>query len=265
MNQESGIKEKKVSKPVIASEFTLKKTEGKQSQDLTAVKTGTASSQVPRSDKKAKKALESSLTIEVMDVKGGKKTMTLPQAVFAAKVNKPLMAQAVRVYLANQRMGTAKTKSRGEVQGSTRKIYRQKGTGRARHGSIRAPIFVHGGVVFGPVPHDYSLNLPKKMKKQALFSALTSKRMDGVIKVVSGLDSIEGKTKVMADILKKLAISSKNQTLLVLSAKSENVHRTARNIKRIVIMPISQLNTYDVLKSTTIVFMQQAVEALAQK
>ena len=116
------------------------------------------------------------LNIDVFDIKGKNVgSISLPESIFKAKVNPQVVAQAVRVYLANQRQGTSSTKTRGEVQGSTRKIYRQKGTGRARHGSIRAPIFVHGGVAFGPKPRDFSLKIPSKIKQQALFSAFSSK------------------------------------------------------------------------------------------
>ena len=129
----------------------------------------------------------------------------LPKEVFGAKVNNSLMAQAVRVYLANQRMGTASTKNRGEITGSTKKIWRQKGTGRARHGSRKAPIFVGGGVAFGPRTRDYSLKIPKKMKKAALFSALSFRQNNREIKVVTGLENISPKTKFMAQVIKKLA------------------------------------------------------------
>ena len=107
------------------------------------------------------------LTVDVYDTRGKVvEKMHLPKDIFGVDVNQQLIAQAVRVYLANKRQGTVSTKTRGEVTGSTRKIYRQKGTGRARHGSIRAPIFVHGGLVFGPKPRDYSMKFPKKMRKQ---------------------------------------------------------------------------------------------------
>src|SRR5258708_225116 len=116
------------------------------------------------------------VSVDVIGVDGkvsGK--VSLPGEMFGEKVNKTLLAQAVRVYLANQRQGNASTKTRGEVDGSTAKIYRQKGTGRARHGSKRAPIFVKGGLVFGPKPRDFSLALPQKMKRKALFGALSAK------------------------------------------------------------------------------------------
>ena len=193
--------------------------------------------------------------------------VALPKEVFGAKVNDNLMAQAVRVYLANQRMGTASTKNRGEVRGSTRKIWRQKGTGRARHGSRKAPIFVGGGVAFGPRPRDYSLKMPKKMKKAALFSALSLKNQNGEIKVVTGFEKLEPRTKIMAQVVKKLGFDSKKiNVLLVLPDKAkngfENVFRAGRNIEGLKILNADVLNTYEVLDNSSILFMKDAVEAV---
>ncbi|MBP9719366.1 MAG: 50S ribosomal protein L4 [Candidatus Levybacteria bacterium] len=207
---------------------------------------------------------EATMSIDVFDVKGGKTTMTLPAEVFGVKINKPLMAQAVRVYLANQRTGTAKSKTRGEVQGSTRKIYQQKGTGRARHGGIRAPLFVGGGVAHGPRPHDFTLSFPKKMRRLALFSALSSKKADGAIKIVKGMASVEAKTKAMLAVMKTLGMAEKkNQVMVVLPEKAEAmtaVFRSARNIAGVTLMTVNQLNTYEVLKTKTLLFMQEAIE-----
>lgn len=194
----------------------------------------------------------SPLSVAVVGIDGkpaGK--MVLPKELFAANINKPLMAQAVRVYLANQRQGTASTKTRGEVEGSTRKIYRQKGTGRARHGAIRAPIFVGGGIVFGPKPRDYHLDLPKKMKRAALASALTSKRTDVII--VDGFSDIK-KTKLMAGALASVGASGK--TLLVTDAGG---HRAARNIASVDIMPMTNLHAYAVISHQKLVFMKEAL------
>ncbi len=203
-------------------------------------------------------------SVDLYDLSGkvtGK--VTLPAVIFAAKENKPLVAQAVRVYLANQRKGTVSTKSRGEVQGSTRKIYRQKGTGRARHGSNRAPIFVHGGVAFGPKPRDYSLKLPQKMKRVALFSALSAKVKDGEIKVISGLASIEPKTKVMAQLMKQLSSDAKKRNVLLITEKdTENISRAAKNLEGISYTAASRLNVYDVLTSKMLILMQESVAML---
>lgn len=195
------------------------------------------------------------LNAPVMGIDGKRKgRITLPKELFGAKVNKALLAQAVRVYLANQRAGTASTKTRGQVEGSTRKIYRQKGTGRARHGAIRSPIFVGGGIVFGPKPRDFSLKMPQKMRRAALASALTSKLTDVII--VDGLGEIE-KTKVMARTL--TAVGATGKTLLV---TSKGGNRAARNIAQVDVTPANMLNAYGVLSHQKLVFTKDAIKNL---
>lgn len=217
---------------------------------------------------KAAATVQGSLSAPMFDVKGARNgTMALPKEVFGVKINKPLMAQAVRVYLANQRQGNASTQTRSEVEGSRKKIYRQKGTGGARHGSKRAPIFVKGGVAHGPKPKDYSLSLPKKMKKAALFSALTLKFKDGEIKVLSGLTKIEPKTKIMDILVKKISEdqNKKQKVLLITSAAPkdlENVYRAGRNISNVEILNAKLLNTYEVLKYKNLLFMKESIEVL---
>ena len=199
----------------------------------------------------------SPLSVPVLGIDGkpaGK--MTLPKELFAAKINKGLMAQAVRVYLANQRGGHASVKTRGEVEGSTRKIYRQKGTGRARHGGIRAPIFVGGGIAFGPKPRDYHLDFPKKMKRAALASALTMALGEGKVSVISGLGGIV-KTKIMAQTMQNIGPSG--STLLVIGKDARGVIRAARNIASVDITPETDLHAYTVLRHQRIVFMKEAL------
>jgi large subunit ribosomal protein L4 len=186
-------------------------------------------------------------------------SVTLPKELFAAKINRQLMAQAVRVYLANQRAGNASTKTRGEVEGSTRKIYKQKGTGKARHGAIRAPIFVGGGIVFGPRPRDYSLGFPQKMRKVALASALTSQLKKQNIIVVSGLSDVK-KTKTVASML--TAVGATRKTVLVIPKDSATVLRAGRNIEGVDILPVSDVNTYSVLMHGKVVFMKEAIGEL---
>lgn len=207
------------------------------------------------------------LTIDVFNTVGkAVEKMTLPKEIFGTKINKPLMAQAVRVYLANQRKGTSSTKTRGEVEGSTRKIYRQKGTGRARHGGIRAPIFVKGGIAFGPKPRDYSLSLPQKMKKAALISALSAKLSDGEIKILTGLEKIPPKTKEMATVFTSLSLTPKKSSiLLVLPEKNDTLTRAVRNIEGVTYMYARQLHTYEILRARTVLFMKEAVMSLAVK
>jgi large subunit ribosomal protein L4 len=206
-----------------------------------------------------------SLNASILDLEGKVSGhIQLPQEIFNAKINKSLMSQAVRVYLINQRQGTSKTKHRGEVDRTTKKIYQQKGTGRARHGSRRAPIFVGGGKVFGPTPRDLSLGISKKMKTLALFSALSSKLKDNEIKIVKGLETILPKTKLMAQVLEKLEIKTPAKVLLVLSGSkgTENINRASRNIKGVEIFYANSLNTYKVLDNRVVLFMKEAIDIL---
>lgn len=207
------------------------------------------------------KAGEAGIRVSVVGVDGKSAgSITLPAEFFGQKPNSQLIAQAVRVYLANQRVGHASTKTRGMVEGSTRKIYKQKGTGRARHGAIRAPIFVGGGIVFGPLPRDYSLKFPQKMKRAALASALSSQLSAGNIVIVSGFSNLKPKTKLMASALN--AVGRTKNTLLVVSQDADMVARAARNIKGIDIVPVTDMHTYGVMTHGKIVFMKEALTAL---
>jgi len=197
------------------------------------------------------------LSVSVYGVDGkvsGK--ILLPRELFGAKVNNALLAQSVRVYLANQREGGARAKTRGEVEGSTRKIYRQKGTGKARHGSIRAPIFVGGGVVFGPVTRDYHLKLNKSMKRAALFSALSARVSD--TSVIDGLEAIEPKTKNVAAMLS--AMGKTEKVLLVVGEYSEKLIRSARNIRYLDIINAKNLHPYALLVHKQIIFTKKSLE-----
>lgn len=164
---------------------------------------------------------------------------------------------AVRVYLANQRVGNASTKTRGQVEGSTRKIYKQKGTGRARHGAIRAPIFVGGGIVFGPKPRDYSMKMPQKMRAAALASALSAQYEKGNIKVVSGFAELKPKTKLMVKAFEAIGLHGK--TLLVVAKDAEAVVRASRNIDRVDVLPVSDIHAYGVMTHGNIVLMKEAL------
>lgn len=207
--------------------------------------------------KGAKPAAPEKLSVQVLGLDGkAKGRMTLPSEIFAVKPNRQLLAQAVRVYLANQREGSAATKTRGEVEGSTRKIYKQKGTGRARHGSIRAHIFVGGGIVFGPVPHSFSLDFPTKMKRKALAIALTSQLQAGHVVIVDGLETVK-KTKSMAQTLSAVGVFG--SALLVLDSQAGFVRQAARNIPGIDVLSGASLNTYAVVSHEKIVFMKHAV------
>jgi len=212
--------------------------------------------------------------VSVYDIKGKKtSTITLPKEIFAAKVNQPLMAQAVRVFLSNQRQSPAKTLRRGEISLSGRKIYRQKGTGRARHGDKKAPIFVKGAKAHGPTgEQNFKLKLSKKMKRKALFSALTSKLKDKEITIISGLDKIEPKTKKMMAIIAKIRdkkVKSKHpdkrlKMTIVLPKVLDNVIRAGRNILGVNLRQANLLNTYEVLNGGQLVFMKESIEVLKE-
>ncbi len=210
---------------------------------------------------------ETGLKLSVYNLQGKVlEKITLPKEIFEAKINGALMTQAVRVYLANQRRGTLKTKSRGEVNISTRKIYRQKGTGRARHGAASAPIFVGGGIAFGPRPRDFSLKLSQNMRRAALFSALSSKLRNGEIKIVANLEKIEPKTQKMVDVIKKLELDGRNQSVLLVTPKEniQEVVKAARNIEGITILSANLLNTYQVLANNRILFMKNSLDNLKE-
>ena len=186
----------------------------------------------------------------------------LSDTIFAAPVNVAAMHLVVRSILANKRQGTQSALTRGEVRGGGRKIYRQKGTGNARHHGNRAPIFRHGGVVFAPKPRDYVVNVPRKVRKLAFKSALTSRLMDGDIIVVDSLTLAEAKTKLMAKFLGNFEL--KNQTLLVLPGRDETVVRAAGNIEALDTLYVNTLNVYDILKAGKIILTKDALKGVEE-
>jgi len=186
-------------------------------------------------------------------------TVELPAEIFDARVSVPLLHQVVVAQLAAARQGTHKAKNRGEVRGGGKKPYRQKGTGRARQGSTRAPQFAGGGVVHGPVPRDYSQRTPKKMKAAALRGALTDRARNARIHVVTGVTATEApSTKAARTLLGK--ISERKNVLLVVERDDELSLLSARNLPTVHILDAGQLNTYDVLVSDDVVFTQAAFE-----
>ncbi|MER6629315.1 50S ribosomal protein L4 [Streptomyces sp. NPDC000987] len=200
-------------------------------------------------------------TVDILSPAGDKAgTVELPAEIFGVeKVSIPLIHQVVVAQLAAARQGTHKTKTRGEVRGGGKKPYRQKGTGRARQGSTRAPQFAGGGVVHGPVPRDYSQRTPKKMKAAALRHALTDRARHNRIHVVSGV--VEGaiSTKAAKNLFGK--ISERKNLLLVAERSDEAAWLSARNLPQVHILEPGQLNTYDVLVSDDVVFTQAAFES----
>lgn len=191
--------------------------------------------------------------------------LSLPKDIFGAPINEQLMVQAVRAYLFNQRKAKAKTKTRAEIRGSRRKIWRQKGTGRARHGDKYAPIFVGGGRAHGPTGEEnYKLKMSKAMKRRALFSALTSKLKEKEVIVIKGLAKIEPKTREMAKTITGLPLKEKKKVLLVLPGILENVIRAGRNLAGVKLAQASQLNTYQVLNHDQLVFMEESIDKLKE-
>lgn len=202
--------------------------------------------------------------VDVIDLTNQKVgELELADAVFAAPVNENLIYESVRHYLAGTRSGTAKTKVRREVAGSGKKLWRQKGTGRARMGSVRSPLWRHGGTTHGPVPRDYSYRLPKKMLLGALRSALSAKLRDGELKVVSGFGLSDHKTKSMASVLR--AIETARTVLLVNTAEqNRNLELSSRNLPGVKLVETKDVTTYDLLAHKNVVLSEAAARKLSE-
>lgn len=185
--------------------------------------------------------------------------LDLPKEVFGKEPNQQLLAQAVRVYMNNQTGHHSHTKTRGEVKGSTRKLGSQKGSGHARHGSIKAPIFVGGGIALGPRARVVRLELPKRMKRAALEVALSVKTAAGNVMGVAGLDDATGKTKQIASLVKMV---NRKNVLLVTDEKKDSVVRAVHNLENASVKPVSDLNALDVVSHTAVLFTKEAVAKL---
>ena len=190
----------------------------------------------------------------------------LSDEIFAAPINEAAMHLMVRSYLAAQRQGTQSALTRGEVRGGGRKIYRQKGTGNARHHGNRAPQFKHGGVVFAPKPRDYDLAVNKKVRRLAFKSAMTTKLNAGEIVVVDKLELKDAKTKLMAETLKKLQAEKKALViaLVVLPEREENIIRAAANLPQAKVSYVNTLNVYDILNAGKLVMTVAAKESVEE-
>ncbi len=201
--------------------------------------------------------------VEVFDLNNQKVgELELADEVFAAQVNEALLYEAVRHYLACQRRGTAKTKTRGEVSGSGRKLWRQKGTGRARVGSIRSPLWRHGGTIHGPVPRDYSYRLPRKMLLGALRSALSAKLRDGELKIIRSFDLPDHKTRTVRGVLQKLEPAK--TILLVDSDENRNLALGSRNLPGVTLVASRELTTYDLLGHERVLMSEAAARKLSE-
>ena len=206
------------------------------------------------------------MKLSVLNTKGkdtGRKIDLNPE-IFAVEPNDHAIYLDVKQYMANKRQGTHKSKQRAEVSGSTRKLLRQKGTGGARHGSIKAPIYVGGGRVFGPQPRDYNIKLNKKVKQLARLSALTYKAKDNAILVIEDFKLEKPKTKEIIDIKNNLKIADK-KLLLILSEENKNIYLSSRNLKNSKVVMVSDLNTYDILNTSTLLFFESSLAALQKQ
>ncbi len=196
-------------------------------------------------------------TVDVFDLEKRKVgEAVLPDAVFAAPVKPHLMHEVVTMQLANRRAGTHSTLGRSEVRGGGRKPWRQKGTGRARHGSIRSPLWRGGGIVFGPKPRDYSYTVPKKVRKAALRSALTVKAQDGAITVLEHFDLPEIKTKGFVKVMRTFGLDS---ALIVVDGDNPTLRKSARNVPEVKVLRSEGLNVYDVLRYRALVLTRAAI------
>lgn len=202
-------------------------------------------------------------SVDVVDLQRQKVgTRELREDVFGVPADQSVVHEAVVMQLASARQGTASTRTRGEVSGSGKKLWKQKHTGRARVGSIRSPLWRHGGTVFGPQPRDYGYRIPKKKYRVALRGALSSKLAAGMLVVVSDLPLESPKTRLLAGVLQRLGLTGK--TLIVLGEERADIVRAARNLRNVKVVRPQDLNVYDVLRYDAIVVSDQDVTRLQE-
>ena len=202
--------------------------------------------------------------IAAYDAKGKKtEALELNKEVFNGKYNESLLYQAIKMYRANQRQGNASTKTRDKVAGSGKKPWKQKGTGRARVGSVRSPIWRKGGIVFGPHPRDFSYTLPKKLRKNAFISSLNAKLKSEQVVAIDDIKIDSPKTKIFADILKKLKFSER--VLLLVDKIDKNVVLSTRNIRNITMRKANEATAYDVLSNKHVILTKSSIEVLNKR
>ena len=203
--------------------------------------------------------------VAVYDITGAKTSeLELNDSVFGVDVNEAVLHQAVVMQLASQRLGTASTKTRGFVRGGGKKPWKQKGTGRARAGSIRSPLWVGGGTVFGPHPRSYAFRMPRKQRRLAIKSALTAKLQDGELVVLDGINSDAPKTKSVLKLMSDFNVSNK-KVLIVTAEMVENVEKSARNIPGVKAIPASSsLNVYDLLYHDKVFVTKEAITRIEE-
>ncbi len=185
----------------------------------------------------------------------------LNESIFGAEVSVEAMHQVVLAQLANKRQGTQSAKTRAEVRGGGIKPWRQKGTGRARQGSIRAPQWIHGGIVFAPKPRDYRVSVPKSMRRVAMKSALTCKVQENEMIVLENLSFEAPKTK---EVVKMLNAFETKKTLIVVAESNENVYKSVRNIQGVSVVPVNNINVYDILKYENLMITKEAVSKIEE-
>lgn len=202
------------------------------------------------------------LKVDVLNIEGKKiGDLELNEKVFGVEINDIVMHSALVNYLANQRQGTQSTKTRSEVRGGGRKPWKQKGTGRARQGSIRAPQWIKGGIALGPKPRSYTYAIPKKMRQLAIKSALSSKMAEGKLIVVDKIVLDEIKTKKMVEVLNNLNVK---KALIVLNEKSLNVQASTKNIENVKAIMVNTINIFDLLKYNNIILTGDAVKTIEE-
>ncbi|GAA0177932.1 50S ribosomal protein L4 [Clostridium sediminicola] len=200
--------------------------------------------------------------LDVFNTEGSKVgTMDLNDAVFAAEIKESAVHQVVVAQLANKRQGNQSAKTRSEVSGGGRKPWRQKGTGRARQGSIRAAQWIKGGVVFAPKPRDYRVSIPKSMKRVAMKSVLSSKVVDKEMMILEELSFEAPKTKKVVEMLNKLEAK---KALIVVSSSDEAIYKSVRNIQNAAVVPVNNLNVYDILKYDNLIVTKDAVAKIEE-
>jgi large subunit ribosomal protein L4 len=205
------------------------------------------------------------MTIEVLNTAGQKtgRSVELPEDIFGIEPNEHVIYLAVKQYLAAQRQGTHKVKTRAEVQGASRKLHKQKGTGGSRKGNLRSPIYKGGGTIFGPKPHSWDIKLNRKVKDLAKMSALTYKAKDNAIVVVEDINYETPNTKIFSGVLKSLAIDNK-KSLFVYPETNQNLYLSLRNIPNAAGSLLSDINTYDILNADVLVLTESAVKVFTE-
>lgn len=237
------------------SKKTLRQVQGKTAAEA-VVKT-------PEVAAKAKKTA-TGVSVPTFNFDGSKTTEVHIDSKNIKSVSPSLLAQAIRIHTMNKRQGTVSTKTRGEVTGSTRKIYRQKGTGRARHGAITAPVFVGGGITFGPKPREFKIAFPQKMKTRVFASVFKDRLSDNKVSVVEGFGESKGKTKEVVAMLNKMELDGA-KVLLLLDARMKKAYLGARNIDKVTIKSGSSVSVYDILEHDHLIVAAEVVETLVKR